>query len=467
MVFGEGLDMRAWTAAIASTDGRFLIGYAAYGSARNDLYVKDLREGGDWTPIVEGLDCQSYGTAIGSDFYMLTTHEAPNGRILLVDLEHPEPAAWTEIIPEGEHSISSFLYAGEFLVVGYLENAHERVIVFRPDGTFVREIELPDMASIGDWTSDWRRSDFFMNLNSFLMPPTIVRSDLSTGLSSTHMAVEAPIDVEPYVTHQAWYPSRDGTMISMFLVHRRDIVLDGTNPTILNGYGGFDVSMTPEFARNRYLWFEHGGIYAVPNLRGGGEYGEAWHRAGMGLRKQNTFDDFIAAAEWLIEEGYTSPSKLAVWGGSNGGLLVAAFVTQRPELAAAAIADVPLTDMTRFHLLYGGSIWTPEYGSPEDPDHFGNLYMYSPYHTIVEGTEYPAVYITTAETDTRVHPSHALKMVARLQDATSSGKPVLLRYERQAGHGMAPRMSGLLEEYVDYYSFLFRELGVEWSDRRP
>lgn len=462
LVFGEGLEMRAWTGADISTDGRFLIGYAFYGAARNDVFVRDLDGDADWRPIVEGLDASSYGIPIEGDFYMLTRHEAPKGRIVRVDLESPGLENWVELIPEGDHSIESYMYAGGHLLVAYLENAHERIKVFTADGEYVADVPLPDMASVMDWSGDWRRSEVFININSYLLPPTIIRYDLETGLTSTYMAAEAAIDTGAYVTEQVWYPSRDGTMISMFLVHLKDIELNGDNPTIINGYGGFNTSTTPDFARNRYVWLERGGIYAAPNLRGGGEYGEAWHRAGMLESKQNTFDDFIAAAEWLVEKGYTRPSRLSVWGGSNGGLLVAAFVTQRPDLAAAAIADVPLTDMTRFHLLYGGSVWTAEYGSPEIRDEFEYLYSYSPYHMVVEGEKYPAVYLTTAETDTRVHPSHALKMAAKLQAATVSGKPILLRYERQAGHGMGiVRMSAALEEYVDYYSFLFGELGIE------
>jgi uncharacterized protein YndB with AHSA1/START domain len=265
----------------------------------------------------------------------------------------------------------------------------------------------------------------------------------------------------------------------MFLVHRRDIVLDGSNPTLLTGYGGFGSSATPSFARNRFLWMDQGGVFAEPCLRGGGEYGDAWHRAGMLANKQNSFDDFIAAAEWLIDEGYTSPERLAIWGGSNGGLLIGAFVTQRPDLAAAAISDVPLLDMVRFHRFYGATMWTTEYGHPEDPEQFQWLYGYSPYHHVEEGVDYPAMLITTAESDTRVHPSHAMKMVARLQAATAagghaadlsaadapaagetgSGAPVLLRFERAAGHGAGTPMSMILDQYTDYYAFLFEQAG--------
>ena len=465
LVFGEGLDMRAWTGVSISTNGRFLLGYAFYGSSRNDLYVRDLEHDEGWIPIVEGVDAASTGIPIENDLFMLTRQGAPNGRLVRVDLTDPRPEKWVELVPEAEHSIESYMYAGGRLVVDYLRNAHEHVVVFDADGGHVADIPLPDMASILDWSGDWERGEIFLNLSSYLLPPTIMRHDLESHTSTTHMAVDAPIDADRYVTEQVWYPSKDGTSVSMFLVRPKDIELDGDNPIILNGYGGFNTSVGPGFARNRYVWLEQGGIYVEPNIRGGGEYGEAWHRAGMLGKKQNTFDDFIAAAEWLIEEGYTSPSRLAVWGGSNGGLLVTAFLTQRPDLSAAAIADVPLTDMTRFHLLYGGSIWAAEYGSPEDPDAFEWLHAYSPYHRVVDGAEYPAVLLTTAETDTRVHPGHALKMAARLQEATSSERPILLRYERSAGHAMGARMNTILDEYVDYYSFLVGQLGVSYRGR--
>jgi len=461
LVFGDGLDMRVWTGVSLSTDGRFLLGYAFHGSARNDLYVRDLETDGEWTAIAEGMDARFTGTAVGGDLYMMTSYGAANGRVVKVDLERPRPENWVELIPESTRTIRGLMYVGGRLLVHYLENAHSTVAVYSTAGEHVADVQLPEFSSVYDWTGDWQGTEAFIAVSSFLIPPTVYHYDVETGELSTAMAVEAPIDTSPYVTEQVWYESRDGTPISMFLVHRKDIRLDGDNPTILTGYGGFSVSVTPAFARNRYLWLEHGGVFAIPNLRGGGEYGEAWHRAGMLDTKQHTFDDFIAAAEWLIKHGYTSPSRLAVWGGSNGGLLVGAFITQRPDLARAAICDVPLLDMTRFHLFYGASIWTAEYGSPEDPDEFEILYAYSPYQHVVDEVSYPAVYFTCGESDTRVHPSHALKMAARLMEATSSGRPILLRYERQAGHGMGVRMSTVLDEYVDYYSFLFRELGVD------
>jgi prolyl oligopeptidase len=463
LVFGGNVELHTWTGIALSTNGRFLIGLAFHGSTRNDLFVRDLTETkGPWRPIAQGIDSLFTGIPIENTLYMMTYHEAPKGRILKVDLEHPEQEHWVEIIPEGGNAMQSYLYAGGRLFVHYLENAHSRIKVFTADGEYMRDILLPDFASLFDWAGDWRESYAFIGIDSYLMPPTVFRYDIETGALERHMGVEAPIDMAPYVTEQVWYPSRDGTAIPMFLVHRRDIALDGTNPTILTGYGGFNSSMTPGFARNRYLWLDHGGIFAEANLRGGGEFGESWHRDGMLGKKQNTFDDFIAAAEWLVGKGYTRPSRLAVWGGSNGGLLVGAFIAQRPDLAAAAICDVPLLDMTRYHLLYGGRTWTPEYGSPDDAEQFAWLYAYSPYHRVVDGTAYPAVYLTTGESDTRVHPGHAMKMAARLQKATSSGRPVLLRFERQAGHGGGSLMSQTLELYTDYFSFLFLELGMRY-----
>ncbi len=466
LVFGDDLEMEVWTGVSLSTNGRFLIGYAYRGSAENDIYLMDLAVGSGWKPLVVGLGTRSSGRAIENEFFMLTQHDAPNGRIFRVDLTRPGREHWVEIIPETENAIETYLYVSGRLFVRYLEDAHTKVQVFDRDGEHLTDIELPDMATVFDWAGDWRGDDVFFGLSSYLLPPRTLRYDLATGEFNVHMAVEAPIDTEPYVTEQVWYTSRDGTKVSMFLVHRRDLKRDGSNPTVLTGYGGFTSSTQPSFARNRYLWLDHGGVWAEPNLRGGGEYGEEWHRAGMLGNKQNTFDDFIAAAEWLVESGYTQPSRLAVWGGSNGGLLVGACVTQRPDLAGTAICDVPLLDMVRFHRFYAARIWTPEYGSPEEPEQFEWLYAYSPYHRIEDGTDYPAVLFTTAESDSRVHPSHAMKATARLQAATTSDRPILLFFEREAGHGMGLQMSTILDRYVEYYSFLFQQMEMRYQGAR-
>ncbi len=463
LIFGGDLEMHTWTGISLSTNGRWLFGYAMYGSAENDIYLMDLESDEGWKPFVVGLATRTSGVPIEDEFFMSTQHEAPNGRIFRVDLTKPGREHWVEIIPESENAIETYMYVSGRVFVRYLENAHSKVRVFDRDGTHLNDVELPDMATVFDWTGNWKGDDAFIGISSYLLPPRILRYDIDTGELAVNMAVEAPIDTAPYVTRQVWYTSRDGTEVSMFLVHRRDTELDGTNPTVLTGYGGFTSSTTPGFARNRYLWLDHGGVWAEPNLRGGGEYGEEWHRDGMLGNKQNTFDDFIAAAEWLIENGYTSPERLAVWGGSNGGLLTGAFATQRPDLAGVVISDVPLLDMVRFHRFYAAMIWTPEYGTPEEPEQFEWLYDYSPYHRIVDGRAYPAILFTTAESDSRVHPSHAMKATARLQAATSSGRPILLHYERKAGHGMGLQMSTILDQYVDYYSFLFSQMGMRYG----
>lgn len=457
----EDEDPYAWTGVSLSRDGRFLLAYSFRGSSRNDLFVQDLE--GDWgfLPIAEGIEARFSGVPVGDTLFMQTTHEAPRGRIMRVHLEHPQPANWEELIPESESAITSFGIAGGRIFVHYLENAHSVLRIFDLDGAPLGEVPLPGISTVFDWSGDLESRELYVGVHSFLMPPTIFRYEMDTGGMEEYMTVEAPVDIEPFETEQVWYESKDGTPVSMFLVHRKDVELDGDNPTILTGYGGFSSPITPGFSRNWFLWMERGGVFATPNLRGGNEYGEEWHRAGMLENKQNSYDDFIAAAEWLIDEGYTRPSRLAVWGGSNGGLLVGAFVTQRPDLARIAICDVPLLDMVRFNRFYIANTWTAEYGSPEDPEQFGWLYAYSPYHNVDPEASYPAVLFTTAESDTRVHPSHAMKMTALLQSLDTFApreRPVLLMYERKAGHGAGLRMSSLLERYVDNYSFLMRQM---------
>ncbi len=462
----EHEDMHAWTGVSLSTNDRWLFIYVFRGYTQNDLYVKDRTTDGDLVPIAEGLDARVSGAGYGDEFYMMTTLDAPNWRMVKVDPANPALDNWAVLVPEGEHALQTFVVAGDHLLVQYLEDATSAIRVFTTDGEYLRDVPLPEVCSLYDWTCDWRRPEILLGLSSYLTPPTSYHYDAHSDALTLFKAVEAPIDREPYVEKQVWYTSADGTRVPMFLVHRKDIELDGTNPTMLLGYGGFNSSTTPGFTRNKFLWMEKGGVYAEACLRGGGEYGDAWHRDGMLGNKQNSFDDFFAAAEWLIDSGYTKPGRLAVWGGSNGGLLIGAFVTQRPDLARAAICDVPLLDMVRFHHFYGATMWTTEYGHPDDPEQFEWLYAYSPYHHIASGANYPAMFITTAESDSRVHPSHAMKMTARLQAETGSGRPILLEFERAAGHGMGSTMSMILDQYVDYYSFLFGQLGVEFEPTR-
>ncbi len=480
LIYEDPESIYTWPSAAVSRDGRYEIVYAHQGGTRNDILFRDRTADGELTPLIVGEDARSWGPVIDGRLYLLTNLDAPMGRVFRVDLTSPARENWELIIPEGEHSISWIREAGDRLLVHTLENAESALREYSLQGEMLREIPLPEHCSVGDVTADWGRDDAFLLVSSFLLPPTVYRYSIPTGEMTEYMSVEAPVDRDPYVTEQIWYESKDGTRVSMFVTRRRDMPRDGSNPTLLNGYGGFGVATTPGFTRNVYWWLEHGGVLATANLRGGSEYGEAWHRDGMLENKQNTFDDFIAAAEWLIDNGYTSPERLAVRGGSNGGLLVGAFITQRPDLAAAAICDVPLLDMVRYHRFYGAMIWTPEYGDPDDPDQFEYLYAYSPYHRVDEAADHPAVFFTAGESDSRVHPAHAMKMTARLQaliprertDASGSARgsapkedvttvrPVLLRLERQAGHGLAARMSRVREQYVDYYSFLAWQLGM-------
>jgi prolyl oligopeptidase len=325
----------------------------------------------------------------------------------------------------------------------------------------VQEVTLPALGSVFGVGAEWNGREVFYGFSSYTIPPSVYRIDLATGTSSLWRRVETDLDSSRFEVRQVSYPSRDGTPISMFLVHSAGLALNRDNPTYLTGYGGFNISMTPSFSRSLLLWLERGGVVAIPNIRGGGEYGESWHQAGILGNKQNSFDDFIGAAEWLIAQRYTRPERLAVAGGSNGGLLVGAMLTQRPELFRAVLVQVPLLDMLRYHRFLIARLWIPEYGSPDEPSQFRWLRAYSPYHHVRPGVAYPAVLLATAESDTRVDPMHARKMAARLQAATSADRPILLRLESQAGHGAGKPRSKALDELTDTWTFVFSELGVQ------
>jgi prolyl oligopeptidase len=388
---------------------------------------------------------------------------APNGRVIAVDLNHPGRENWTEIIPQREDAVLRGLsLARGFLVASYLKSAATVLELFRPDGERVGEIELPDIGS-ATIVTDENRTEAFVSFTSFNDPTSIWRVDLATGERGLWERVMVPFDPNDFTVKQAWYPSADGTNISMFIVHHREVRLDGNNPTLLYGYGGFKIPMVPSFRSTRIPWLESGGVYAVAHLRGGGEYGEDWHKAGMLEKKQNVFDDFHAAAEYLIAQGYTSPSHLTIYGGSNGGLLVGAAVTQRPDLFAAAVCGVPLLDMLRYQQFLMAKYWVPEYGDPEDPRHFAWLRAYSPYHNITEDIRYPAILFTAGENDARVHPLHARKMTARLQAAAANDlerDPILLWVERSAGHGAGKPLRLRVRNAADVYSFLMWQTGM-------
>ena len=454
-----------WPGVDVSPDGRWLIVSVARTFDQTDVYIQDRVGGGPLVPVVQDLAAAFEAQIVRDRLYIRTNFEAPNYRLYLAEPQRPEPENWREIIASREDAVlDGVLIVGESLALSYLERASSKLELASLEGRNRRTIPLPAIGSVFGWDGEWDGDELLYGFSSYTVPPSIYRVDLASGQQKLWQRVEADLAPDAFEVHQVRYLSKDGTGVSMFLVHRRGLVRDGSNPVYLTGYGGFNISMTPVFSRSMLLWLEQGGVVAVPNLRGGGEYGEAWHHDGMLANKQNSFDDFVAAAEWLIGEGYTRPEHLAIAGGSNGGLLMGAVITQRPELFRAVIVQVPLLDMLRYHKFRIARLWIPEYGNPDHPEQFRWLRAYSPYHNIQAGTAYPAVLLATAESDTRVDPMHARKMTALLQASTSSGRPVLLRLEPRAGHGAGKPVSKVLEELVDTWSFVFAELGLEWQE---
>ncbi|MEP6572083.1 MAG: prolyl oligopeptidase family serine peptidase [Gemmatimonadota bacterium] len=450
-----------WPGVDLSPDGRWLVIGVARTFDQTDLYLQDRLTKGPLVPVAKDLPATFDAQIDGNQLYIRTNLEASNYRLFVADVRNPSREHWREIIPTRADAVfDGFMLLKDRLALSYLERASSRLRLADREGNLLNEIELPAIGSLFGWGGEFDGDELFFGFSSFTVPPSIYRLDVRTGDRELWQRVESGIDPEAYTVEQVRYPSKDGTPITMFLVHRRDFQRTGEAPAYLTGYGGFNISMTPTFSRSMLLWIEKGGLVAIPNLRGGGEYGEAWHQAGMLANKQNSFDDFIAAAEWLIRERYTKPARLAVAGGSNGGLLMGAVLTQRPDLFRAVIVQVPLLDMLRYHRFLIARLWIPEYGAPDTAEDFAWLSAYSPYHHVKPGTAYPAVLLATAESDTRVDPLHARKMAARLQADSVSGLPVLLRLEPRAGHGAGKPVSKVLEELTDTWSFVFGELGV-------
>ena len=422
-----------------SEDGRWLVITVMYGSSadKTEIYLKDVSSDGPIVPVVKDIDARFLGGIAGNSLYLQTNWEAPNSRLIVVDLEKTSRENWREIILESDAVMDGFSTAGGKLFVSYLKDVKSIVVEFEPDGTRLGEISFPTIGTVSGVYGKWDSSEAFFVYTSFHIPTTIYRYDVANRTQEIWAKIDVPIDSDKYEVKQVWFESKDGTSVPMFVVHAKNIKLDCSHATLLTGYGGFNASSTPGFSAQAAAWIKKGGIYAVANLRGGGEYGEEWHRAGMLQNKQNVFDDFIAAAEYLIEKGYTKPEKLAIRGGSNGGLLVGAAMTQRPDLFGAVICTYPLLDMVRYHMFLVARYWVPEYGSSENPEQFKYLYAYSPYHNVKKGTIYPAVLFITGDADTRVAPLHARKMAAMMQAATGSDKPVIIRYHTKAGHSGA------------------------------
>ena len=438
-------------------DGRYFVLYQAPGTDGYATLYKDLEADSEFVTLFEGYSNKSSVVHnIGSKFLVLTDIDAPNYRLIEVDINDPSPANWKDVIPESENLLQAVNTGGGKLFANYLEKATDRIYQMEYDGSGKKEIKLPGVGSANAPGGREEYKTLFYSFTSFLYPPSIFKYDVETGESSLFQETKLKFNPEEYVEKQVTYKSKDGTEVTMFLVHKKALPMDGLNPCLLYGYGGFNISLTPSFSTSRIMLLENGGVFAMPNLRGGGEYGEKWHQDGMLMKKQNVFDDFIAAAEYLIAEGYTSKEKLAIQGGSNGGLLVGACMTQRPDLFAVALPAVGVMDMLRYHKFTVGKGWIPEYGSSEESEEmFRYLLSYSPYHNLKPGTEYPATLVTTADHDDRVVPAHSFKFAAKLQKCQAGDKPVLIRIETDAGHGAGKPTSKIIDEQADIYSFLF------------
>ncbi len=446
-------------------DGHWLIIHVSRGTdPKNALFYRDLTKPD--APIVELLtefDAEySFIDNDGPVFFLQTDLKAPMRRLIAIDVAKPARAGWREIIPQSPDTLEGTSVVGGKFVCTYLHNAHSAVRVFGMDGKLVREAALPGLGSAGGFGGKKGDAETFHSFTSFTTPTTIYRYDVSSGESSVFKAPKVGFDAARYETKQVFATSKDGTRVPMFITLRRGQKLDGKQPVLMHGYGGFNISLTPMFGIMRAVWLELGGIYVEANLRGGGEYGSEWHLAGTKERKQNVFDDFIACAEWLIKNGYTTPEKLAISGGSNGGLLVGAVMTQRPDLFGATLPSVGVLDMLRFHKFTIGWAWTSDYGSADDAEQFKALHAYSPLHQLKPGTRYPATLITTADHDDRVVPAHSFKFAARLQECQAKdGPPVLIRIETKAGHGAGTALAKVIEETADELAFLVKTLGVE------
>jgi prolyl oligopeptidase len=459
-------DQKEWGfSGEVSEDGKYLIISVWCGTEpKNLVFYKDLTQSD--SPVIELINQfeakYNFVDHQGSIFWFETNLNAPKGRLIAIDILNPHQDNWQEIIPETDETLEGITILNNQFVADYLKDAHSQVKIFNLDGSFVKEIDLPGIGSVAGFGGKRGDNETFYSFTSFTYPTTIYRYDFTGDRSTIYRQPQLNFNPDEYITNQIFYPSKYGTTIPMFITHKKGINLDGNNPTYLYGYGGFNISLTPSFSITQLVWLEMGGILAIPNLRGGGEYGEEWHQAGTKAHKQNVFDDFISAAEWLINHGYTQSKKLAIAGGSNGGLLVGACMTQRPDLFAAALPAVGVLDMLRFHKFTIGWAWVSDYGSPENPEEFKALYAYSPLHNLKENTVYPSTLIITADHDDRVVPAHSFKFAAALQNAHIGDNPVLIRIETKAGHGAGKPTTKIIEEAADKWAFLVEVLEMNY-----
>ena len=460
-LFGDGYELRHIPVSRLSDDGRWLLVHMIDGSSGpTEIHLKDLTTDAAFITVITDGVTESWAEFAGDQLVITTNLEAPNKRVMVADPGNPAVDHWREIIPERDDVVIQDAHAlGGRLAVSYLQDVQPRMAIHELSGAYVRDITFDTLGSVGGGAGRWMSDEAFFTFQSYHRPNTIYRYDVASGTRTVWTQVEVPIDTSQYRVTQTWFASQDGTRVPMFVTHRVDVVLDGTNPTLLTGYGGFNLSQTPAFSSLAAVWLESGGVFAEANMRGGGEFGEEWHRDGMLERKQHVFDDFIAAAEHLIAEGYTSSEHLAIRGGSNGGLLVGVVSNQRPDLFGAVVCTYPLLDMVRYHQFLVASFWVPEYGSSEAPDQFAYIFDYSPYHNVDETAQYPATLYITGDGDTRVAPLHGRKMAALMQATHGDRTPILLRYHTDAGHSGGQPVSQQIEQMVDTVSFLLWQVG--------
>jgi prolyl oligopeptidase len=462
-IFGSAYGPSQLISSGLSDDGRWLVIVVSDGvpPKKNEIYVQDVQHGAPIQTVVNDIEAEFDPDFAGDSLLLTTNWNAPNRRIFRVDLKNPARDHWKVIVPEGKLAIDSESAVGGRVFVSYFDNVVSRVKQFDINGKDLGDMKLPGIGSASPPGGRWTDDQAFFDFTSFVTPASSYRYQVSTAKEELWFQPKVPIHTGDMEVKQVWYPSKDGTKVPMFIVHKKGLQLDSNRPTLMTAYGGFNVSLTPSFSAIAAWWTEHGGVFAQPNLRGGGEFGESWHRAGMFEKKQNVFDDFIAAAEWLIQNKYTTPAKLAIQGGSNGGLLMGAMMTQRPDLFAAIVCRAPLLDMLRFQKMSVGSWWTAEYGSADDPKQFEYLHKYSPYHNVRKGVKYPAIMFATGDSDTRVDPAHARKMAALMQADNGSDNPIILRYDTKGGHTGIGSVNKVIEEQVDLMSFVADRLGVK------
>ena len=464
VIFGDTeAQKRRYVQGYTTEDDRFLVISARNSTAGGELYLMDLsKDNPELVTVLDNFDSETYVLDNrGSKLFIVTNLDAPNRRIVTVDASNPTPENWKDLIPETENVLSPSK-GGGYIFTEYMKDAISQVKQYDYDGKMVREVELPGIGSAGGFGAKKDEDVLYYSFTNYVTPGTIYKYQIEEGTSEVYNKPNIDFNSENYESTQVFYESKDGTKVPMIITHKKGLELNGENPTILYGYGGFNISLTPSFSTAMSVWLEQGGIYAVANLRGGGEYGKEWHDAGTKLKKQNVFDDFIAAAEYLIDKKYTSSKKLAIRGGSNGGLLVGATMTQRPDLMQVALPAVGVMDMLRYHTFTAGAGWAYDYGTSEDnKEMFEYLYGYSPVHNVKEGVEYPATMVTTGDHDDRVVPAHSFKFAAELQDKHAGEEPVLIRIETKAGHGAGKPTSMVIEEYADIFGFTLYNMGYK------